>query len=349
MIGLSTKFAVTRALCLICVALVLPCGSTLAAARDALIEGWDKLSASEIEGRLPNAHPDNYYAYAGRLWRDGEKDRAVFWLYVGEVRFRFLLLTEPNADPSGDPALFGAMRETIGRPIMTYASSDVEKWSKEIDAALQWDQSNQNGFTSKSRFNKQWEEARSSLVKTRDYIVAHADDIQKKRTQEGIGEVGVENGVYVEQQKRKMPADWPALEVGTRIEGITGVYKASFDFANALFSEDRRRVLRATTFSIAKAGTDTILISAIRGDEELLSRTIQIREEKGAVVFEETSKPDYLSEGTVRVTSYLRLNDKGELVIQRDLFSEGKYRSNSMPFRQQLTFWVRAERALSPH
>ena len=81
----SAKLAVTLPLCLICGAVVLDCVTAFAGAQDALIERWDKLSASEIESRLPSAHPDNYYAYAGRLWREGEKDKSVFWLYVGEV------------------------------------------------------------------------------------------------------------------------------------------------------------------------------------------------------------------------------------------------------------------------
>jgi hypothetical protein len=65
-----------------------------------LIEG-DKLSPAEIENRLPNSRPVNYYMYAGRLWGEGEKNKALFWLYVGQLRFRFLLSTEPHADPSG--------------------------------------------------------------------------------------------------------------------------------------------------------------------------------------------------------------------------------------------------------
>jgi hypothetical protein len=309
-----------------------------------LIDGIDKLSPTEIESRLPNSHPVNYYMYAGRLWGEGEKDKALFWLYVGQLRFRFLLSTEPHADPSGGPALFESLQATIGEPINLYASSNTKNWVDQINSALQWDQSNPNGVTSKTRYSKQWEEVRGGLVKLRDYIVAHADEIAQKRAQEGIGEVGVQNGVYVEEHKRKMPTDWPVLEASTSLDGLVGVYKGSFDLANALFSADRPKVIRATTFEISKDGASSMLVSAKRNDQELLRRTIPVRVEGGAVVFEETFKPDNYSEGMIHDTSYLRLNTAGELVIQKDSVAEGRYPNKPLPFRYVNTFWVRASR-----
>ena len=70
--------SVSVVLCLICGAVIPGCGAALAAQKDALIEGWDKLPASEIESRLPSAHPDNSYAYAGRLWREVRRTRRCF-------------------------------------------------------------------------------------------------------------------------------------------------------------------------------------------------------------------------------------------------------------------------------
>jgi hypothetical protein len=328
----------------ICNAVFPVCSAAIASGSTGLIEGIEKLPPSEIENRLPNAHPLNYYGYAGRLWSEAEKDKAVFWLYVGQLRFRFLLLSEPNTDPSGDPALFESLQSTIGQPITLYAGSDATRWAEQINAALRWDESNPNGFTSKSKYKKQWAEARGSLMKLRDYVVAHAVDLRKQRVQEGIGEVGVKNGVYVEEHKRRMPSDWPALEGTTPLDKIVGVYGGSPDLANALFSSDRPKVLRATTFRITREGSSSILVSAKGGDEELFRRTILVREENGAVVFEETFEPDYYSEGAIHDISYVRLNTAGDLVIQRESVAEGKYPNKPMPFRYVNTFWVRAAR-----
>jgi len=83
-----------------------------------LMESMANLPPAEIERRLPNEPPFNYYGYAGQLWAAGEKDKAVFWMYAGQLRFRFLLMTEPKADPSGDPALFASLRiRRMGLPL----------------------------------------------------------------------------------------------------------------------------------------------------------------------------------------------------------------------------------------
>ena len=50
----------------------------------------------DVEQALPASHPSNYYAYATRLFHDGSKDDAVFWFYVGQIRYRFYLSAHPN-------------------------------------------------------------------------------------------------------------------------------------------------------------------------------------------------------------------------------------------------------------
>ena len=305
------------------------------------------LPPAEIERRLPNEAPSNFYGYAGRLWAAGEKDKAVFWMYAGQLRFRFLLLTEPNADPSGDPALFASLQETIGTPINAYAGADTGKWVTQINAVLKWDSDTPNGFTSKTKFSHQWTEARNGLVKLRDYIATHGDEIRKQRDQQGVGEVGLKDGVYVEERRAKMPADWPALESQSTLANVIGTYKASFDLGNALFSEDRNKVLRATTFEIVSDAPDSLAIVARRQGDELLRRRVTIRDDNGALVFDEVVPPDHmgLSTGTANVTVYLRANVAGDLVIQRELQGEGQRPNSKTPVRFLYAFWSRAARA----
>lgn len=320
-------------------------GAAMASEQQAgLIEGLDKLPAAEIEARLPAAHPANYYVYAVRLWRDGEKDKAVFWLYVGELRYRFLLLTEPNTDPSGDPALFGSLRASLGQPIVLYAGSDTSKWSEQIDRALLWDDSNPNDFTSKSKYKKQWRQARGSLAELKSYILAHADEIRRQRAQEGVGEVGVKDGVYTEEHRQKMPADWPPLEAATAFDSVVGSYKADWHLGHTLFFGEGPKAVRAERFEFSKAGPGEILIVAKRGDDELVRRTAGIREQDGAVVFEGDTKPDYMSSGGIHETVFLRLNVVGDLVVQGDWLQEGQFQNKSMPVREANTFWFRVPR-----
>ena len=73
------------------------------------------------------------------MFREGKKDEAVFWFYVGQLRYRFHLKANPNMDPSGDPALFSSLSATVGKTINEYAGGNVKDWVKAIDRALKWD------------------------------------------------------------------------------------------------------------------------------------------------------------------------------------------------------------------
>ena len=345
---LKSRAAGLFALALLAVTLtcdpIIEAGQVGTSANSGLIDGIDRLSTSEIEARLPNSHPVNYYLYAGRLWKEGSKDQAVFWYYVGQLRFRFLLAAEPDSDPSGGPALFESLQSMIGEPINLYAGSDTKKWVEQINSALEWDASNPNGFTSKSAYPRQLEQVRSGLIKLRDDIVAHAEDIQKQRAQQGIGEVGVRNGVYVEERKAKMPTDWPPLESVTPLDKVVGSYKADLRLGHTLFLGEGAKTLRAATFEISKDGADGILFVAKRDEEELVRRTANVREQDGAIMFEGESKPDYMSSGGIHETVYLRVNTAGDLVVQSNWLTQGTYQNKATPVRQLNTFWFRAAR-----
>jgi len=307
------------------------------------IEGVETLPPSEIESQLLNANPLNYFLYAARLFKNGESDKAVFWYHVGELRFKFLLLAHPSAPDAGQ-ALFESMQATVGEPISRYAGSDTDKWIDQINAVLQWDASTPNGFTSKSEYRRQWEDARAWLIKVREQIKSHADEIRQQRARQVIGQGVAKNGVYFAPRQEKMPGNWPSLETTTSVDGVVGVYKADLTLGHTLFFGDGAKALGATTFEFRRDGSDEMLIVAKRQEDELIRRVISVREQNGAVVFEAAGKPDYMSEGGIHETVYLRANATGDLVIQSDWLTEGKYQSKSAPVRELNTFWFRTPR-----
>ena len=139
-----------------------------------------KLSPAQIEEQLPNAHPVNYYFYAQQLFQAGKKDQALQWFYAGQLRYRFLRAALPASESSGSVALFNSLQDEFAPPINHYGASDPQNWVQQIDAALQWDKSHANGYTSKTRYPQQLHEVRAGLVEFRAYIVAHADELRKK-------------------------------------------------------------------------------------------------------------------------------------------------------------------------
>ncbi|MBI3563056.1 MAG: hypothetical protein HY080_15205 [Gammaproteobacteria bacterium] len=305
------------------------------------------LSSADIEQRLPNEHPAAYYAYARQLWSTGMKDQAVFWFYAGQLRYRFHLLANPKLDKSGDPASFTALQSQMGDPINLYAGADPQKWMQQIDRVLAWDATTPNGFTSKIDHKKELEIVRAGLVAMRDYIDKHRDTLRAQRAQQGIGATGIADGVYVEERQEKMPADWPKLMQETIPEILAGSYEASTSalLGPIFFFKDQHKVLSAKSFELSAAGPGVLLVIAKKDGQELLRRTITVRQENGAVVFDEnkTAEQAGLAEGGVKDTNYLRLNTAGELIIQRDSLTQGKYR-NKGPVRLSYTFWNRAKR-----
>jgi len=124
------------------------------------------------ESKMESAHPAAFYRYASRLFQEGKKDDAVFWFYVGELRYRFYLKAHPNLEPSGDPALFASLHETVGRTINRYTARNQNLWLSQIDKALAWDDQHFNGFTSKTKFKKEYQENRSGLIEMKKSLKA---------------------------------------------------------------------------------------------------------------------------------------------------------------------------------
>jgi len=143
-------------------------------------------SPKTIEAALPNEHPSAYYTYAGRLFQEGKKDDAVFWFYVGQLRYRFHLKANPNLKPDGDPAVFSSLSATIGQAINEYAGGSVKGWVRAIERALKWDEESPNGFTSKQKFAAVYEENRAGLKKLRDQVESQADSIREQRKKAGL-------------------------------------------------------------------------------------------------------------------------------------------------------------------
>lgn len=145
-----------------------------------------RLSPARIEAALPNEHPSAYYLFAARLFVEGKKDEAVFWFYVGQLRYRVYLTANPALDPSGDPALFASLNATEGQTINEYAGGDVKMWTSKMTDALRWDAQHPNGFTSKEKFKTEYDSVRVGLERLRDEIASNPDRIREQRRQHGL-------------------------------------------------------------------------------------------------------------------------------------------------------------------
>lgn len=144
-------------------------------------------TAAQFKQGIEAKHPADYYRLAIKLFQDpATKQEAVFWFYVGQIRYRYYLAANPNLKPDGDPALFASLSEVVGRPINEFAGGKPDLWIGEINHALQWDAAHDNGFTPKSKAPESYQQIRSGLVAMRDQLSAMKAQLPELRRQNGL-------------------------------------------------------------------------------------------------------------------------------------------------------------------
>lgn len=148
-------------------------------------DDFNAMDVPALVAAASSIHPAGLYVLAGKLFAEGKKDEAVFWFYAGQLRYRVHLACHKDLDPSGDPALFGALSETVGRPLNEYGFGDVPALAETLDKVIAWDKSTPDGFTDRKACPEA-DGVRDGLIGMRDQIIAQADDIRAQRKANGL-------------------------------------------------------------------------------------------------------------------------------------------------------------------
>jgi hypothetical protein len=157
-------------------------GCAVSAASPALAQQSREQVASGLNGQNPAA----YYQTAMTLFRAGQRDDATFVFYLGQLRYRTHLAARPDLPPSGDPALFGALSETVGRPINEWAYGDMPAALRILDAVLAYDARDPDRFTPPGQFRAAHDSTREGMRGFRRQMAAQAQDIKRQRAANGL-------------------------------------------------------------------------------------------------------------------------------------------------------------------
>lgn len=136
--------------------------------------------------RFAQGHPAEIVRHAAGLLKSGRQDEAVFWFYVGQLRYRVFLAARPNEPKSGDPALFSSLMEVIGRPVNEYAFGDISALAVTLNEVLAWDDAHDDRLTPKGRYAAERGRVRAGLADMRDEVLRTADDIRAQRLKNGL-------------------------------------------------------------------------------------------------------------------------------------------------------------------
>ncbi len=160
--------------------------SAVATAQDPATMPIETMPIETIIAQAPDLPPDSLYMLAARLFAAGRRDEAVVWFYTAQVRVRFRLAVAPDLPPDGEPAVYGALFETIGPQINGWAFGDIDRAAAHMEEALDWDSSHANAFTPKSGHEAALEQVRSGLVALRASVLTRKDETRWERAANGL-------------------------------------------------------------------------------------------------------------------------------------------------------------------
>jgi len=129
-----------------------------------------------------NATPSEVMLRAAPLIQAGKNDEATFWFYAGQLRWRSELNANPDQDPTGGPALFSSLLETLGPAVNGWAFGDIPGLQRTIDAVLVWDER----YPDASLNVAVHERMRAGLKELRDQIGREAEAIRTERASRGL-------------------------------------------------------------------------------------------------------------------------------------------------------------------
>ena len=143
-------------------------------------------SAEQLRVGLTQKHPSAYLYLARALWQEGEKDEAVVFYYVGQIRYRAYINTLAAPKDLPEVKLYESLKAELGDDLNEYAARNLDNWLSLIDRALQWHRENPNEFLPKDDYSLLYELMIYNFDKLRDYIANNKQLIRKQRAEKGL-------------------------------------------------------------------------------------------------------------------------------------------------------------------
>lgn len=148
-------------------------------------EDLNTMTSAQIEAQAASLHPSALYVLAARLLAEGKGKEAENWMYVGQIRYRFLL-SATGADGGNDRALFSTLTEQVGRPVNEYIAGDADDWIEAMRWALAWDESHANALTPKTAHAAELAEVRRGLSELIAQVDTRREELRQQRRANGL-------------------------------------------------------------------------------------------------------------------------------------------------------------------
>lgn len=144
-------------------------------------------TAIDISGYPLGAHPANDYELAMQVMNGGDPLAGACIFYRGQFRYRVYLSANPEAVAQGEDALFGALSESVGRPINEYVGGAKDEWLAVLDCGLDFARTGDDPVTPRARHPEAWAAQVAGFQELRDMVAAQsAEDLRAQRDAAGL-------------------------------------------------------------------------------------------------------------------------------------------------------------------
>ena len=143
------------------------------------------MDISELKKQAQLIHPVGFYLLAIKLFKQDEKDEAIFWFYVGSIRYRYFLSSVQTDPFEPENELFGKVQFEIGCTVLDYAGGNPIFWAAQIENANKWDTEHLNFFYPKKNNPGALAEIKLNMQQLQQKLLDEKEDIIRQRIENG--------------------------------------------------------------------------------------------------------------------------------------------------------------------
>ena len=151
------------------------------------IEKSSKFTIEELEKEASKIHPVSIFKLSGELWKEGKKEEALMWYYIGSLRYRIRLESIKDTEEyEGENYYFEKMEIETKPVFLEWAGGNPLQWAEQIAKAIEWDEKNINIYTSKNEHIEIYNTNIESVRKLIEILKDTSDDILSQRKEQGL-------------------------------------------------------------------------------------------------------------------------------------------------------------------
>lgn len=139
-----------------------------------------KASVYVVAENLEKQHPVVFFEEAGKRLANGQTNDAGFLYYLGSLRYRYYLISNPDFNPSGEPAIFSSMKYIIGEQVNTALRENIDSLIVILDSVICWDKRHDYIYFSKTKHPEKHQEVLNGLIDLRKEVSDNKKNMKRK-------------------------------------------------------------------------------------------------------------------------------------------------------------------------